>query len=289
MKKTNIIIKLCIFCLMAFSFICCGQNDSPQNEQTNIQDQQIDSNEDITNNDNDNSVDNFEYFYLQSDPKGIKITIADNVSFQVNGGSHISVSDTPITLPIPDNLILAGERDFIYPFTQQGVTYTVSLNSNLSIDNGKTYKWVSVEKTCTAGGGINYTKLINTESLISATYKVNYKDLKFYAVYSLSDLNIILEPSVFDNAKVYLEIVLGEKNWANTKYVLRETTVDLLKPLKPEYNYFYSKEISSSEWIQYSCKYGGYAAATFKLKEFPDYTFDITQVWADTKIYYLPE
>ena len=233
------------------------------------------------------------YFKVKSDPQGIKITISKNVIFQEAGGSTISVEGCP--LKIGNLHANKTKKEYIFPFTEKGKTYTVRLAANLSTNGGKSYRWVDLTEKCKAGGGTDYKKYIDLDPILNAKLDLTYTE-KYMGGYNFKGALTFGGTSIIkDKSKVFVripvEVILGETDWSNTKwfnYAATFENTDILNLTSPSLSFntdFFTNEVSDFDWNKYDHKYAAYASPLFIFTEFNGIQFETERIFTESKTF----
>ena len=280
--------------------------------------------------DDDISFESGKYITAKGTADGIKITLSSDLKFKESGGNGITVKRTdnnsphPFKISITNDNIADGIVEFIFPFTESGKEYAVTVSGTMSKNGGKTYSWHEGTVICTAGGGVDYNEYINIEPIINSVLTVQYNELdaesddvdsEFTSVPPFtgqlkldikSSNDIVKEFSFFKSFTFDYAIVLGEVNWTHTEYwvwcgddALRliedGRMIDLLDKSVYEricndginlYSlYVKDRHPTSEKWQEYDYKYAGYMNATLSLRDYPDITFELPTVKSKPQTY----
>ena len=236
-----------------------------------------------------------EYFSIKGTSEGIKITLADGLKIKKDGGNSISLLGNA-KISITNENIENGKKTFIYPLTTKGETYTLKI----SFVDETTGARKEEQLECKAGGGIDYTKIINPMPLIDSSFDIEYFDNQPYYFGGKYNINInsasevILDPSMFKEAFVEFIAILGKTNWSNTTWWVSAKSLDLLEPVDEDKNSLsvakngfaynnWGNKPTASDWAKHNYEYAGYATPVFYLKAYPDTRFELNGIYSTQK------
>ena len=243
-----------------------------------------------------------EYFSIKGTSEGIKITLADGLKIKKDSGNSINVLDNA-KISITNENIEAGKKTFIYPLTTKGETYTLKI----SFVDETTGARKEEQLECKAGGGMDYTKIINPMPLIDSSFDIEYFDNQSYYFRGQYNINInspsevILDPSKFSEAYVEFIALLGKTNWSNTTWWVSAKSLDLLEPVDEDKNSLsdakngfaynnWANKPTASDWTKHNYEYAGYATPVFYLKAYPDTRFELDGIYsAQKKVNFTPQ
>lgn len=155
------------------------------------------------------------YFSLESDPRGIKLILDDDVTLQVYGGSSMQVEGVPIKITNMD----WTKKEFIFPFVTQGQTYSIELAANIIIDDGSPNgeeKYIANTLECVAGGGTDYTQYINPATLENIQIDVNYDGSALIVDFMAPAGTVFIDSTPISNPKFDINLWKGKKDWSHT-------------------------------------------------------------------------
>ena len=155
------------------------------------------------------------YFSLESDPRGIKLILDDDVTLQVYGGSSMQVEGVPIKITNMD----WTKKEFIFPFVTQGQTYSVELAANIIVDDGSPNgeeKYIANTLECEAGGGTDYTQYINPATLENIQIDVNYDGSALIVDFMAPAGTVFIDSTPISNPKFDIDLWKGKKDWSHT-------------------------------------------------------------------------
>lgn len=232
---------------------------------------------------------NGNYISVESDAKGIKVTIVDGVTFKKDGGNSISVEGNPLKIVITNKDIENNRKEFIYPFAEKDKEYVLQVAGTVSVDGGLSYNFVTEKVKCNAGGGLDYKQYLDPNPIQTSALDVKFTDEKFSGTLNLSSTEIIKDSSAFLSAKIEYSVVLGELDWSHTAWwVGCSPSINLLSAVSKN-NIFeadgWKSAPSLGDWNQYNYKYGVYITPSFKFKEFEDTSFELDAVKSSQKTY----
>ena len=236
-----------------------------------------------------------EYFSIKGTSEGIKITLTDGLKIKKDSGNSINVLDNA-KISITNENIEAGKKTFIYPLTTKGETYTLKI----SFVDETTGARKEEQLECKAGGGIDYTKIINPMPLIDSSFDIEYFDNQSYYFRGQYNINInspsevILDPSKFSEAYVEFIALLGKTNWSNTTWWVNAKSLDLLEPVDEDKNSLsvakngfaynnWGNKPTANDWTKHNYEYAGYATPVFFLKAYPDTRFELDGIYSTQK------
>lgn len=230
--------------------------------------------------------------------EGLKITVADNVAFMKNAGCVITVEDNPFYISITADDVDNNRKEYVFPFTKAGVEYNIVLKANLFINDSTNVEWKVDSAKCKALGGIDYSKIIDTDKIAKSTLDIafdeNNKPYYFTANYNIdidSIEKLIKDITVFKTVGMDFTVLLGKPDWSNTLYLtnfhvdfLDENINELLKASKNGIP-INSVNPLTKEWKKYDYEYNCYAILSFFLKQYPNTRFEINRIETTQKKY----
>lgn len=229
------------------------------------------------------------YISVDSDAKGIKITIEDGVTFKKDGGNSISVEGNPLKIIITNDDIIANRKEFIYPFAEKDKEYVLQVAGAVSVDGGLSYNYITEKVKCNAGGGLDYKQYLDPNPIKTSTLNVSFADEKFSGTLNFNNTEIIKDPSAFLSARIDYVVVLGELDWSHTAWWVGCSPAINLLAVVSKNNTFegdsWKAAPSLGDWNQYNYKYGSYITPSFKFKDFADTSFEMDAVWSSQKTY----
>ena len=158
------------------------------------------------------------YFSLESDPRGIKLILDDDVTLQENAGSAMYIEGVPIKISNMD----WTKKEFIFPFVTQGQTYSIELAANIIIDDGSasgTRKSIGNTLECEAGGGIDYTQYINPATLENIQIDVNYDGSSLIVDFMAPAGTVFINSTPISNPRFDVDLWKGKKDWSHTTFL----------------------------------------------------------------------
>ena len=230
------------------------------------------------------------YFSVETDPKGIKVILADNLieEYEIS----VLVKDVPLYLFVPEDEYKAGKREFLFPFVEKDKTYYLTFRCNLSEDGGATYSYKEELLKCTAGGGTDYKSYIDTDALGRSKMDVKYHadEKLFNGTLTLDSTDIIKNKDAFNKAEISFSFVLGYVKWIPKAewWATSGDTVNLLGTYDKvtEYaSYKLLQKILNAEWALWDNCYASYAEILLDFKEYPDAHFMAYEIWSEQGIY----
>ena len=215
------------------------------------------------------------YFSLQSDPRGIKLILDDDVTLQVYGGSSMQVEGVPIKITNMD----WNKNEFVFPFTTQGQTYNVMLAANIIVDDGSPNgeeKYIANTLECEAGGGIDYTQYINPATLENIQIDVNYDGSALIVDFMAQAGTVFIDSTPIITPKFDIDLWKGKKDWSHTTMLgyayypianvldnsNRSATITFTQP-------------DLSDWASYEYKYWARIYPHFNFTGYGDTQFEI--------------
>lgn len=212
MKKQNKYILICISTVLLFLFTLL-LNSACSNHLIDISsdNKNQSSNESVAP-----QVEERKYFTLSPDPSGIKLILDSDVTLQVNAGSSMTIEGVPIKISNMD----WTKKEFIFPFTTQGQTYSITLYANIIIDDGSANgirKYIVNTLECEAGGGIDYTQYMNTTPLENMQIDVNYNGSDFIVNYTAPAGTVFIDSTPIGNPMFEVSLWIGKRDWSKTR------------------------------------------------------------------------
>lgn len=242
-------------------------------------------------NSDDVLIENGKYISATGTSEGIEITFADNV--RITGYHSLSVEGIPIRIDVTEND--ANRKEYVFPFAEEGETYTVTYDGELIVDGvNKIRVRDSVE--CVAGGGWLYTDYLNIYPLnrytLTVSYNPNDKGKIFSGMFTpyFTKDDVILNDEIFSDFTFGYSVVLGEVNWTHTAYwtwTCRDNweSSSIFDDALSEGFDFYSGEDkvpTAQDWSDYDYKYAAYATPSFTLKNYPGTSFFVVNdLWSE--------
>lgn len=236
-----------------------------------------------------------EYFSIKGTSEGIKITLADGLKIKKDSGNSINIFGNA-KISITKENIEAGKKNYVYPLTTKGETYTLKISFVDEVTGARKEEQLE----CKAGGGMDYTKIINPMPLIDSSFDIEYFDNQPYYFGGKYNINInstsevILDPSMFKEAFVEFIAILGKTNWSNTTWWVSAKSLDLLEPVDEDKNSLsdakngfaynnWDNKPTASDWTKHNYEYAGYATPVFFLKAYPDTRFELDGIYSTQK------
>lgn len=215
------------------------------------------------------------YFSLESDPRGIKLILDDDVTLQENAGSAMYIEGVPIKISNMD----WTKKEFIFPFVTQGQTYSVELAANIIIDDGSasgTRKSIGNTLECEAGGGIDYTQYINTTPLENMQIDVNYNGSDFIVNYTAPAGTVFIDPTPMGNPVFEVTLWLGKRDWSKTTmgFNYQDTIPSQLTDLNRSDTTMINLS-DLSHWPNYEYKYWARICSHFNFDGFGNTQFEV--------------
>ena len=303
MKKLRFLVGMIAMAAFIQGFTSCSQDPSqnPGNENPEYSDPNGSSGGNSGSNESGNggeqkpsNVVKGKYFSAEPVDDGIKITLADEVTIEKDSGSSFYVDDIFFGINITNDDIDANRKVYVFPFTEKGKTYNIHLSA-YSKSN-----WLDEVLECTAGGGTDYTKIFNLESIMQQTsFSVEYKeDDNFYGKLNTSlgkASDFILDSSALKDMSSSFIIVLGRQYYQNPSkwwvdggklHYLEKTFDSELTAAKNGFAFYTWKPLPTlKDWETYKFLYAGTISTSFILNKYEDTEYYISNLWSEQMRY----
>lgn len=222
------------------------------------------------------------YFKAETDSKGIKVTLADELPIQSYQTVSVSVEGVPLHATVSESEYKQdGKRVIIFPFVEKDKTYYLHFGCNMIADDVGTGAYFTETIKCTAGGGVDYKEYLDTEVLANASMTLEYSPAKekyFSGTYKLSSTDIIKKADAFSKAEIGFGFNLGYMDYTpkGSWWTGSDDHIDLLGEYKEETPYAIagwapSDVPSKAQWAKFDNSIAAAADVSFTFKDYGNF------------------
>ena len=227
-------------------------------------------------------TENGKYFKAETDSKGIKVTLADELPIQSYQTVSVSVEGVPLHATVSESEYKQdGKRVIIFPFVEKDKTYYLHFGCNMIADDVGTGEYFTETIKCTAGGGVDYKEYLDTEVLANASMTLEYSPAKekyFSGTYKLSSTDIIKKADAFSKAEIGFAFNLGYMDYTpkGSWWTGSDNQINLLGEYKEETPYAIagwapSDVPSKAQWAKFDNSIAAAADVSFTFKDYGNF------------------
>ena len=216
---------------------------------------------------------NGKYITAESTDKGIKITVI-NDAFEIRNCSFVGMDDG-VEIPIKLADTYGDAREFVFPFTESGKKYYITVSG--FVVNGDMWYWKEETVSCVAGGGIDYKQYVDlfSDSVLSINYNDSYMyDEQIGSCFEIKLTNCKIPNSLrqnIDTLRFGCGVLFGENYYC-----------DICNFFDFDQNEVYESVVSfwftENDWSQYGYQYTGYMTPYLTLRDYQNTTFELPTV-----------